>query len=173
MKGVQSFALTPEGLILIRKAREAYEHAYVPYSHYPVGAAALFSLDSADSAGFATSATSAGAASSASSADLVGSAGVKGRVYSGSNVENASYGLTVCAERNAIFQAVAEGGRVLQGIAIAVPAAGFPSPCGACRQVMREFAQDCPVILVNGLGETKETSLKELLPDSFGPEFLS
>ncbi len=138
------FAATLEGEELIRRAREAYKEAYVPYSHYPVGAAALFS--------------------SQSESNLW--------IYSGCNVENASYGLTVCAERNAIFQAVAQGQRVLQGIAIAVPGDGFPAPCGACRQVMREFSEDCPVILVNGRGETKETSLKALLPNAFGPEFL-
>jgi cytidine deaminase len=95
-----------------------------------------------------------------------------GTIYSGCNVENASYGLTVCAERNAIFQAVAQGERELKGIAIAVPTDAFPSPCGACRQVIREFAVDCPVILINGSGQTRMTSLKTLLPDSFGPEFL-
>ena len=104
----------------------------------------------------------------------VGSAVVfsSGKIYSGCNVENASYGLTVCAERNAIFQAVAQGERELKGIAIAVPTDTFPSPCGACRQVIREFAVDCPVVLVNGSGQTRLTSLKTLLPDSFGPEFL-
>ena len=126
-------------LQLINQAQVAYQQAYVPYSHYPVGAAALFS---------------------------------SGKIYGGCNVENASYGLTVCAERNAIFQAAAQGERELKGIAIAVPTDSFPSPCGACRQVMREFAVDCPVVLVNGVGQTKVTSLKTLLPDSFGPEFL-
>ena len=132
--------LEPELMLeLINQAQKAYGQAYVPYSHYPVGAAAVFS---------------------------------SGKIYSGCNVENASYGLTVCAERNAIFQAVAQGERELKGIAIAVPTDSFPSPCGACRQVMREFAVDCPVVLVNGVGQTKVTSLKTLLPDSFGPEFL-
>lgn len=126
-------------LELIHQAQAAYRQAYVPYSHYPVGAAVLFS---------------------------------SGKLYSGCNVENASYGLAVCAERNAIFQAVAQGERELKGIAIAVPTEAFPSPCGACRQVMREFATDCPVVLINGLGQTVVTSLKTLLPDSFGPEFL-
>ena len=124
---------------LIKQAQGAYRQAYVPYSHYPVGAAALFS---------------------------------SGEIYSGCNVENASYGLTVCAERNAIFQAVAKGERELKGIAIAVPTDSFPSPCGACRQVIREFAIDCPVILVNGSGLIRTTSLKVLLPDAFGPESL-
>lgn len=132
--------LEPELMLeLVNKAQAAYLQAYVPYSHYPVGAAALFS---------------------------------SGKIYRGCNVENASYGLTVCAERNAIFQAVAQGERELIGIAIAVPTEEFPSPCGACRQVIREFAVDCPVVLVNGSGETKVTRLKVLLPDSFGLEFL-
>lgn len=126
-------------LELINQAQAAYRQAYVPYSHYPVGAAVLFS---------------------------------SGRIYSGCNVENASYGLTVCAERNAIFQAIAQGERELKGIAIAVPTEAFPTPCGACRQVIREFAVDCPVILINGSGQAKVTSLKTLLPDAFGPEFL-
>lgn len=94
------------------------------------------------------------------------------KIFSGCNVENASYGLTVCAERNAIFQAIAQGERVLSAIAIAIPASGFPSPCGACRQVMREFAVDCPVILINGTGQTRLTSLMKLLPESFGPDYL-
>ena len=132
--------LEPELMLdLINQAQTAYRQAYVPYSHYPVGSAALFS---------------------------------SGKIYSGCNVENASYGLTVCAERNAIFQAVAQGERELKGIAIAVPTIEFPSPCGACRQVIREFAVDCPVILINRAGQTRVTRLKTLLPDSFGPEFL-
>ncbi len=95
-----------------------------------------------------------------------------GKIYSGCNVENASFGLTICAERNAIFHAIAKGERELKSIAIYVPQAVFPSPCGACRQVMREFALDCSVILINGQGETKVTKLSQLLPDSFGPENL-
>ena len=124
---------------LSRLAQEAYKNAYVPYSHYPVGAATLWG---------------------------------SGRIVPGCNVENASYGLTICAERNSIFHAAAHGERDLKAVAIAVPTEAFPSPCGACRQVLREFAQDCMVILVNGKGQTKTTSLKALLPESFGPEFL-
>lgn len=95
-----------------------------------------------------------------------------GRIISGSNVENASYGLTCCAERNAVFHSTHLGERRLLAVAVAVPTDAFPSPCGACRQVLREFSQDCLVILVNGKGQTKLTSLSTLLPDSFGPEFL-
>lgn len=95
-----------------------------------------------------------------------------GRITTGSNVENASYGLTVCAERNAIFQGTALGERKIGAIAIAVPDKNMPTPCGSCRQVLREFASDCEILLVNGKGESKQTSLRILLPDSFGPEFL-
>jgi len=153
---------------LIRRARAAYKQAYVPYSHYPVGAAAIFAPVTAETA------APLPAAQDQEDADVAGQADLDAfeRIYSGCNVENASYGLTVCAERNAIFQAVARGHRVLEGIAIAVPTEDFPSPCGACRQVMREFAVDCPVVLVNGRGEIRETTLRALLPDSFGPEFL-
>ncbi len=95
------------------------------------------------------------------------------RITTGSNVENASYGLTVCAERNAIFAGAGLGERRIKAIAIAVPAEDMPTPCGACRQVIREFAEDCDILLVNGKGDMRKTSLKELLPDSFGPEFLN
>ncbi|MDI6812435.1 MAG: cytidine deaminase [Desulfitobacteriaceae bacterium] len=169
-----SFAATREGEELIRRAREVYKEAYVPYSHYPVGAAALFSSQS-ESISLSGDKKTCVAAFADHPTGMVAAPAefsLSRRIYSGCNVENASYGLTVCAERNAIFQAVAQGQRVLQGIAIAVPGDGFPAPCGACRQVMREFTEDCPVILVNGRGETKETSLKALLPNAFGPEFL-
>lgn len=95
-----------------------------------------------------------------------------GRTTAGCNVENASYGLTICAERNSVFHAISHGERQLKAVAIAVPTEAFPSPCGACRQVLREFAEDCLVILVNGKGQTKLTRLKVLLPESFGPDFL-
>jgi len=95
-----------------------------------------------------------------------------GRIVSGCNIENASYGLTCCAERNTIFHGAGLGERRIKAVAVAVPTEAFPSPCGACRQVIREFARDCLIILVNGKGETRLTSLGELLPDSFGPEFL-
>jgi cytidine deaminase len=97
-----------------------------------------------------------------------------GRITTGSNVENASYGLTVCAERNAIFQGAALGERRIKAIAIAVPDdEHIPAPCGSCRQVLREFSTDCIVLLINGKGEHRQTSLQTLLPESFGPEFLT
>ena len=93
-----------------------------------------------------------------------------GRIYQGCNIENASYGLTNCAERTALFKAVSEGAREFTALAIAsrVPA----WPCGACRQVLNEFAPDLRVIITWGEGQTAEKNLRELLPESFGPEDL-
>lgn len=93
-----------------------------------------------------------------------------GRIFTGVNVENASYGLTICAERTAVFKAVSEGCRAFVAVAVATENAG--SPCGACRQVLAEFAGDVPVWLVNDKGHGRETTLFTLLPDHFGPEHL-
>lgn len=104
----------------------------------------------------------------------VGSAvlAASGKIYQGVNIENAAYPSSICAERSAIFNAVSNGERNLLGIAVATRNAG--SPCGACRQVMREFGgKDLPVLIVNDQGDlVEETSLLELLPRSFGPEDL-
>ena len=89
-----------------------------------------------------------------------------GEIYSGCNVENASYSLTVCAERNAIFQAVAKGKREFEKIAIYVDSDEIFSPCGACRQVMVEFSPDMKVIIANSK-KVIETSMTELLPLKF------
>ena len=93
-----------------------------------------------------------------------------GRIYTGVNVENSSYGLTNCAERTAVFKAVSEGERKILAVAVSTENAG--SPCGACRQVLVEFAGDVPVYLVDGDGNGRETTLYKLLPDHFGPEHL-
>ena len=124
---------------LVRRAREVREHAYVPYSHYAVGAALL---------------------------------GKSGRVYAGCNVENSSFGLTICAERAAVFRAVSEGEMEFQ--ALVVVTSNGASPCGACRQVFFEFASpDSPVIMADAEGKiVKIRKLGELLADSFGPEQL-
>lgn len=91
-----------------------------------------------------------------------------GSVYTGCNVENVSFGLTNCAERTAVFKAVSEGSKAFTAIAIA--AEDFaPWPCGACRQVLSEFAPDIRVLLTWGDGETAESTLGELLPHSFSP----
>jgi cytidine deaminase len=93
-----------------------------------------------------------------------------GKVYQGCNVENAAYGSSICAERTAILKAVSEGERAFKAIAVATQNGG--TPCGSCRQVMREFATDMTVIITDFDGNARLTSLQALLPDSFGPENL-
>lgn len=124
---------------LIRKANEAREQAYAPYSRYQVGAAVL-------------------------TAD--------GQVFTGCNIENAAYPSSLCAERVAIFKAVSEGHRQLRAIAVVTSNGG--SPCGGCRQVMREFGgKQLIVLIADGSGTLlEEFTLEELLPRSFGPEEL-
>ena len=126
-------------LELIEKAKKAAENAYVPYSGYTVGAALISK---------------------------------SGRLYTGCNIENAAYGPTNCAERTAFFKAVSEGEREFSKIAVVggkdLSFTDYFSPCGVCRQVMREFCDDDFVIL---LGKNNEeymsVTLAELLPHSF------
>jgi cytidine deaminase len=89
-----------------------------------------------------------------------------GTVFTGTNVENRSYGLTVCAERNAVFAAVVHGRRDFLAVAVFCPAADYPvPPCGACRQVLSEFAgPDMPVYFACGSGKPVTTSLGDLFP---------
>lgn len=89
-----------------------------------------------------------------------------GKIYGGCNVENASYGLCVCGERNAIFHAVCAGERVMTELCVVADTSGPVSPCGACRQVMREFGIQT-VILANMKGDFKITTVEELLPYGF------
>ena len=124
---------------LINLAEQASRNAYVPYSHFAVGAA----LECRD-----------------------------GTVFTGCNIENAAYGLTICAERTAIFKAISEGHRDFKRIVIAGKSEDYCVPCGSCRQVMQEFAPQMEVICLNGKGEAKHYSLRQLLPESFGPEYL-
>ncbi|MBM3518349.1 MAG: cytidine deaminase [Alphaproteobacteria bacterium] len=93
-------------------------------------------------------------------------------LYTGCNVENASYGLTVCAERVAFFRAVASGDRHFVALVVASDTSPPALPCGACRQVLRELAPDLPIRAVNASGDCVETTLSRLLPDSFGPDTL-
>lgn len=124
---------------LITEAIQAREQAYVPYSHYPVGAALL---------------TASGA------------------VYTGCNIEIASFGATVCGERTAAFKAVSEGARDF--VAIAVATSNGASPCGICRQVLFEFGPEMIVIMVDTEGRvTWEGPLTDLLPFGFGPKKLA
>ena len=90
-----------------------------------------------------------------------------GRVFTGVNVENASYGLTVCAERNAVAAAVAAGARELSGLVVISSAAHVITPCGACRQVLLELAPDLPVRCFGRNGSKLATTARELLPHAF------
>jgi cytidine deaminase len=94
----------------------------------------------------------------------------RNKIYSGANVENASYGLTVCAERCAVWSAVAAGEtKDYDAIAIVIDDDQLPTPCGACRQVLAEFTPDLRVVLATTAGQRKVTTLGELLPDPFLP----
>lgn len=130
---------------LIRSAFEALPAAYAPYSHFTVAAACQMS---------------------------------SGAIYTGVNVENASYPAGTCAERNALFHAVAMGERTLSAIAIvggpAYTVRDYCAPCGICRQAMREFANpsECIILLAKSEEDFREYTLEDLLPESFGPEFL-
>ncbi len=131
---------------LIESALGVIGSSYAPYSHFNVAAAVLCG---------------------------------SGRIFTGVNVENASYPAGICAERNAIFGAVTAGERTIRAVAIVGGANGqvssFCSPCGICRQVMREFSapEELLVIMAVSPGNYIEMTLEELLPLSFGPENLA
>lgn len=90
-----------------------------------------------------------------------------GRIFSGCNIENASYGLTLCAERVAIFKAVSEGEREFDSIVVVADTEKLTPPCGACRQIIWEFCGDIPVILANLKGKIERESAGKLLPRPF------
>lgn len=118
---------------LIRRARDAADNAYCPYSDFPVGAAVLAK---------------------------------NGDIYSGCNVENVSFGATICAERVAVCSAVADGCTEFEAIAIYHDGEDIPYPCGTCRQFLSEFGMDLEIIAANE--ETYEQfSLSALLPHMF------
>ena len=96
-----------------------------------------------------------------------------GTVFTGCNIENAAYSPGICAERTAVAKAVSEGHTDFVRIVIAGRSTDFCVPCGVCRQVLREFAPGIEVICLNGKGEEKVFTLPDLLPHSFGPEFLT
>ena len=95
-----------------------------------------------------------------------------GKIFTGCNVENASYGLTVCAERIAIFKAISEGETEFTRIAVVADTPELTPPCGACRQIIWEFCGDVPVIFSNLDGATETVRMKELLPRAFDTKFL-
>ena len=96
-----------------------------------------------------------------------------GRVFTGVNVENASYGLTTCAERTAVSKAVSEGARAFLAIAVVGPEDDVSCPpCGSCRQILHEVGPELIVVTPDGEGGTRETPLGELLPGAFGGERL-
>ena len=125
---------------LVERAFAMHAFSYVPYSHFPVGAA----LMCAD-----------------------------GTVFTGCNVENAAYGSTICAERTALLKAISEGHRDdWETIAIAGQGDDFCWPCGACRQMLYEFAPNLRVLAARGDGQFQCAALSDLLPHGFGPASL-
>jgi cytidine deaminase len=95
-----------------------------------------------------------------------------GRIHTGCNVENATYGLTVCAERVAIFKAISEGARKFQRVAVAADTDMLTPPCGACRQILWEFCGDVEIALVNPSGKIETYRLKDLFPKPFDASYL-
>ena len=95
-----------------------------------------------------------------------------GRIFTGCNVENATYGLTICAERVAVFKAISEGARKFPRIAVAADTDVLTPPCGACRQILWEFCGDAELTLVNLQGKTETLRLKELFPRPFDASYL-
>jgi len=125
----------------LARARAAAEHAYVPYSAFPVGAAVLVE---------------------------------DGSIYTGCNVENASYGLTICAERVAATAAVSSGHRQIVAVAVSAPKVPRTTPCGACRQFLNEFRSTTSdmVVILDDRDSGEPVCLDELLPQAFGPRDL-
>jgi cytidine deaminase len=96
----------------------------------------------------------------------------EGEIFTGCNVESASYGLTVCAERVAIWKAVSEGKKNFKQIAVVADTEELTPPCGVCRQIIWEFCGDVPVIMANLKGDVETVMMKELLPRAFDTKFL-
>ena len=96
----------------------------------------------------------------------------EGRIFTGCNVENATYGLTICAERVAVFKAMSEGARKFTRIAVAADTDVLTPPCGACRQILWEFCGDAELTLVNLRGKTETFRLKDIFPRPFDASYL-
>lgn len=95
-----------------------------------------------------------------------------GRVHTGCNVENATYGLTVCAERVAVWKAISEGARKFRRVAVAADTEELAPPCGACRQILWEFCGNVEIALVNPRGKTETYRLQDLFPKPFDVSYL-
>ncbi|MGB9459131.1 MAG: cytidine deaminase [Bryobacteraceae bacterium] len=95
-----------------------------------------------------------------------------GRIHTGCNVENATYGLTVCAERVAVFKAISEGVRQFRRVAVAADTDSLTPPCGACRQILWEFCGDIEIVLVNPRGKTETYQMRDLFPKPFDASYL-
>ena len=95
-----------------------------------------------------------------------------GRIYTGCNIENATYGLTLCAERVAVFKAISEGARKFKRIAVAADTETLTPPCGACRQILWEFCGDAELTLINLKGKSETIRLKDIFPRPFEASFL-
>ena len=124
---------------LVNLAFTMLDRAYVPYSHFPVGAALLCA---------------------------------DGSVFTGCNVENAAYGSCICAERTALVKAVSEGRRDFVKLAVVGRGEDYCWPCGACRQMLFEFAPQLTVLVARGDGDFVQIPLSDLLPHGFGPSSL-
>ncbi|MFQ5722915.1 MAG: cytidine deaminase [Terriglobia bacterium] len=96
----------------------------------------------------------------------------RGRIYTGANIESATYGLTLCAERVAIFKAVSEGERAFKRVAVVADTRPLTPPCGACRQILWEFCGDVEIVLANPRGRAAVSRLSELLPHPFDASLL-
>ena len=96
----------------------------------------------------------------------------EGRVFTGCNVENATYGLTICAERVAVFKAISEGAAKLKRIAVVADTDVLTPPCGACRQILWEFCGDTELVLANLAGKQESMSLRDIFPRPFDASFL-
>jgi len=99
--------------------------------------------------------------------------GKSGRIYTGCNVENASYGASICAERTAALKAVSEGEREFESLAVAVDGEAPSTPCGICRQFLAEFGTELRLILVNIKGKRVDAILEDYLPEAFTPKRLA
>jgi cytidine deaminase len=95
-----------------------------------------------------------------------------GRIFTGCNIENATYGLTLCAERVAIFKAISEGSRKFKRVAVVADTEELTPPCGACRQILWEFCGDVPIVLANLDGKTETLQLGALFPRAFDASFI-